>query len=631
MAATPIGPGVLAARVRDAAGKPVAGAEIVVAGPADRRVETTDGGLAIFQALPLGTYDVRVTSRGYRPAETSVAVRAAAGGVQLLELRVVANAGNAANVYAIARDEQPADDPYLSHALVSAPEVDVVADRELGGRAAVSSTRALDARIDLDGIPLPDVAAASSALRIRSALGTDAVDVVPALTGAAPDTPAGTVGGSVALRTADVAHAPSTGAVAGYDSTFGSFQRVRFAGGAGRFAVASDVVSGGAENRTQTFKARADLSPVTSLAVASYGAQAAQRFPRYAVDDVAPAHSYELRTSVAGVSLTARRYDSALLESPLERAPAGIDARIAGTQVRLDVPLGGQSLSFGVDRRREAAAAGSGSYGETRSTYDLRGSFAIARSARLELGDASSDGGFVHARHDPHAALDVRLARRASLRFFAGSAYVAFPVERLATLVPLRAATSNARAFAPETSFGYRVTADVQLRSDARAWASLFTLRRYGVLAQLSQGAARGIEVGYERRAARGGIGVSAYADLARTYEYGAPSVGTRAAIATHSLSGEQLPGDAYAKARTAVDYRGRDGVDVRFGATLLGNDNAFTRRPLVLGDLGIRVPLGDTLEARLGLSNLFRQRIGDPTLAREFVPREITLTFGRR
>ena len=86
-----LGPGAIAAIVRDAGGKPLAGVHVVASGPAQREADTGKSGYVTLQALPLGTYTLRAVRGGYAPLEQTVAVSTSvASGLKVLALRLVA-------------------------------------------------------------------------------------------------------------------------------------------------------------------------------------------------------------------------------------------------------------------------------------------------------------------------------------------------------------------------------------------------------------------------------------------------------------------------------------------------------------------------------------------------------------
>lgn len=64
--------GVLAARVVDATGRPLADAEVVIV-TLDQRLRAAADGTARFVGVPLGTYDVTVRRVGYVPRTVRIA------------------------------------------------------------------------------------------------------------------------------------------------------------------------------------------------------------------------------------------------------------------------------------------------------------------------------------------------------------------------------------------------------------------------------------------------------------------------------------------------------------------------------------------------------------------------------
>ena len=599
--------------MHDAGGRPVPNALVVAEGPTSRSATTASAGIVTLQAMPAGHYDVRVTRSGFAPLETTVALGAAAAAPVFLDLHVVATdlAGTRDAAQPIDTGASPADDPYVAHELAAAQEVDVTS-RDTVSAAVVDGTSRNDTRAELDGIPLAASAARGAALSVPNALPLVKVDVVPGLAMAPSDTARDGVGGVIDYRTAAIDSAPSGGLEAGYDSAFGSFQHARFSGTFGRAGIMADAVTGGGADRSQIVKARYAFSGATSLGVASYTSQSA--------DTIAPVSAADLQTKLGTATFEARTYRSAARD-------ASEEDRVHGTQLSLDVPSGENRVALGFDRRSESASLANATAQQTYSTLTARAGLQLARNLRLELGDAYGGGTALARRHDPHASLFVRASDRVTLRASAGSAYATAPVATLAV------ATQDERASLarPETSFGYRAAADVQLDARDHAYAAVYTLRRYDALAALAGARSSGVVLGVERRAPLGGFGGLAYVDLDRAYSFGSAQAVARDLDATTLSAGAALPGDASSKARFVATYRGRSGVAVRLGTTLLGANSAFAAHALALGDAALAVPLGAQLSARIGLQNAFGARIADPILAREFTPRELTLTLGRR
>ena len=608
-----IGPGAIAVVLRDASGRPVAGALVVADGPVTRSATTGSAGIVTLQALPAGNYDVRVTRSGFAPLETTAVLAATAAAPTFLDLRVVATdlAGSRDAARPTETAASPADDPYVAHALAAAPEVDVTSG-DSASAATVDGTSRNDTRAELDGIPLAAGSARGQALAAGSALPLVRVDVVPGLAAAPSDTPRNAVGGVIDYRTAAIDSATNGGLEAGYDSAFGSFQHARFSGTFGRVGVMADAVTGGGSERTQIVKARYAFSSATSLGVASYTMQSA--------DAIAPIAAADLQTKLGTATFEARTYRSAA------RDPAQED-RVDGTQLGLDVPAGEDRFALGFDRRTESASLSTGYAKQTFSTLTARAGLQLARDVRLDLGDAYGGGTSLPRRHDPHATLLVRATDRVTLRASAGSAYATAPAATLATAMPDERDVLRR----PETSFGYRAAADLQLDANEHAYALAYTLRRYDTFTAVAGARSSGVVLGVERRAPLGGFGGLAYVDLDRAYALGGPQPVARDLDAAPLLAESQLPGAASSKARIVAMYRGRSGVAVRLGTTLLGADNALSARALALGDAALAIPIGTLLSARIGVQNAFGARIADPILAREFAPHEVTFTLGRR
>ena len=590
----------------------MADALVVADGPTTRSATTGTAGLVTLQALPVGHYDVRVTRSGFAPLETIVAVAAAAGTPTMLDLRVVATdlAGTRDGSAPAETAPSPADDPYVAHALAAAPDVDVVSAQP-SSAATIDGTTRNDSRAEIDGVPLAASAARGAALAYPNALPLTSVDVEPGLAGAPADTPRDTVGGVVDYRTAAIESIATGGLEAGYDSAFGSYQHARFSGTFGRVGVLADAVTGGGANRTQVVKARYALSTTTSLGAASYTSQSP--------DVIAPVTVADLQTKLGTATFEARTYRSAARDTTE-------DDGARGTQIELDVPSGENRLALGFDRRAESTSLATGSVRQAFSTVSLRTGLQLGRDARLELADAYGSGTALAKRHDPHATLLVRASDRVTLRLSAASAYATAPLRAYVDAGAAERATLDV----PETSFGYRASADVRLDPSDRAFAALYTLRRYDAFAALAGARSYGVDVGLERRAPRGGFGGLAFLRLDRSLQFDAPQPAVRNLDATPLLA-SQFPGDAYSKGRVQLDYRGRTGLDLRIGTTFLGANNAFAERSIALGDVAVSIPLGTSFDARIGLQNAFARAIADPILAREFAPRELTFTLGHR
>jgi hypothetical protein len=617
-AAVPYGPGAIAAVVRDTKGNAIVGALIVAQGPTTRQAVSGAGGLVVLQALPLGPYDVRVTNPGYTSTDTSIVVAGSRSGPQYLDLRLATADLSSASAAAITASTalNPADDPFIGHALVAMRGVDVVPNwRGDGSAAALQGTTPLESRVEVDGIPVADDFSGTAGLRFRNALALDGVDVTLGLAAAPRYTALDTIGGVVTYRTPAFSTGLEAGAEAGYDSSYGSFQHARYSQTFGPLGVLTDLVTGGGENRTQIVKAQYAFSTSTSLAIDSYGSQSQTLVGTQELTNVAPTSAIDLRTKIGSASFEARTYQSSSRTTDDSTFGLATDDRIAGTQVSADVSAGEALLSLGYDRRTEFATASETTLQRSYSTITAQGTIPLAQAVRLELADAYGGGSDLARRHSPHATLTVGAGERLTLRLSAGSAFATLPLDALA-LLPM-----NERDDAPETSFGYRGALNFKFDDSDRAWMSLFTLRRFDALAALSQARSRGAEIGFERAQDHAGLGALAYITLQRAYGFGAAQP-YASLFALPAYSDMQLSGDAYSKARVAFTFRLPSTLDVRVGTTFLGANNALAQSGFALGDASLGVSLGTLVQARIGIENAFGHRITDPVLAGEYAPR---------
>ena len=611
-AAVPVGPGVLAASVRDADDRPVAGALVVADGPTQREATTGAAGVVTLQALPVGTYAVRVTRSGFEPLGTTVRVAATREGLHVVSLRLAtatfADLRDAASVAAVAALDG-GEDPFVAQALEAASQVNLVPG---AGRTTlvpvILGTGPGETRSELDGIPFAGGGPALGLLRLLNAL-----DFVEVQTVAAPGLTSPSlhdaIGGIVEYRTPEIERAPAAGAEAGYDSAFGAFQHVRYTQTYGRLGVLADTVTGGGQDRSQTFKARYAFSEATSVAVATYGLQGEGAS--------APAFAADVRTRVGGATLRVRSFGSEL-SSP---ALAG---RTRGVQGALDVPVGASSVSFDYDRREErTAASGLPDVARSYATVTARTDVRLSPASRLRLGAASSSGTSLPARLDPQVEFATQPIPQVTVRVSAGSSFATSPDGVLA------ASSGNRYASSPETSVGYRAALDADVGGGDRVHAAAYELTRFDRFASLANGRARGLELSYDRRALPGRLGASAYLNLTRTYGYGAVQPATRYAGYLPLVAGAQLDGDPYSKARVALAYVTR-GSEVRLGTTLVGPGNDLDAGSVALGDASLRFTFFDLADLRVGLENAFGRRFANPTYAALFPPYEFTFTIGR-
>jgi len=616
-----VGPGSLTASVRDPDGRPVPGALVVIDGPTTRQATTGIAGIVALSALPLGTYSISVTRSGYEPATTSVVVRAAASATQnvvsvSLAAATFANLRAPANAV-LAGTLDGGNDPFVPQALTATPGVEVLPVGTSGAvGASLLGTAPAESRVELDGIPLAGGPAALTALGMRSALSLASVGVAegPFVTSSSVRD---AIGGILNFRTPAISTAPSYGLVSGYDSAFGAFQQARFSDTFGRLGVLADAVTGGGEERSQTFKLRYAFGAGTSLGFASYGSQSATAS--------APAYAADLRASLGAGSLQARLFGSsaAVLTEP--------DFHDRGLQASYDLPSGGNLFSLGFDRRSEEASFANTDVTQTFTSLTLRSDLALSSASHLEIGDAYSGGAMLAPRNDPQLALTFRAAQKLTLRLALGSAFATAPAGSLFGGAAGGAVAGTAAAgtlASPETSFGYRASADASLGTDHLRFTA-FQLQRYDTFGALSNARSTGLEIGFERPDIPGHIGGSASLDFARTYGYGALQPLARNLDALPLLvAGSQATGDPYAKGRIKLDYVSGV-ITLSAGATLLGANNALTPQSAALADASLRVRALGIFDVRLGLENMFGLAIANPALVPFYQPHEYTLTLG--
>jgi hypothetical protein len=605
-----LGPAAIVASVRDADGKPVAGARVTALGPTERDGATGGAGFLTLEALPLGTYAVRVIRNGFEPLDTTVRVVTAAAPT-MVAVRLTSSSF-ASLRDGIAVSTAPAlgagGDPFAAHAVAVAPGTQIVASQMgAGAGIAVDGASPDESRVELDGIPIAGGAQGFNALRFRNALPLSDVAVLP---GPLTETPTvrDTIGGIVDYRTPDISQGVAGGVDAGYDSAFGAFQHARYTQTFGGLGVLLDTVTGGGENRAQTFKARFAVSPDVSLAVESYGSQSDSTVAGATITSDAPAFAADLRATLGGGTLRVRSFESeahTYADGDLQLE----NASVRGLQFGYDVPAGQDLFSFDYDRRAEDTTFGDGSIAEqTFRALTVRGEFALSEKTGLEVADSFDAGSTFAQRSDPRVAYTVRPSARLTLRVVVGSAFATEPADAFATAALADAARS------PETSLGARLRADAALGGGVTLWGSVFETRRFDRPQGLPDARTTGLELGLDRPAAAGPFTANAYLDL----EHGIAAV-------PGTLTFDGVPAS---KARVAVGYRFSN-VVFALGTTLLGADNAFAIHAVTLGDVSLRVPLLRLFDVRAGIENLYGARTPYAALAPLFAPREFTLTVG--
>jgi hypothetical protein len=618
-----LGPGAIVSSVRDANGKPVAGALVVADGPTTRQAVTSAAGIVTLLGLPLGKYVVSVTRSGFEPTSANVVIRSRSEGIALLKLSVApatfADLSTASVTGTSPRLDENA--PYAAQALTAAVVPDVVPAFSHVA-PALEGTQPGETLVELDGIPIAGGPGGVATLRARNALQLTAIDV--ALGPVLPDTSVeGAIGGTIDYRTAPIATSLDTHLEFGSDSVLGAFEHARLSDTYGKIGLLADVVAGSGDMRSQTLKARLAFSSTTALDAALYGSQSTLAQGTSTLENNAPASALDLHTKLGTIALRGRIFDSEAQttnEGTAAVANEGWDVR--GLQLASDIPLGEDRLSSAFDRRNERAVFGSAPpIDETLTTLRLKADLQLSQDSRLELGDAVSGGTYVRRRNDPFVALALHPAGALTLRLAAGGAY-ATPLDVLGSAGP-----AGALAGVPETSFGLRASVDAALAGGDHARVAAFELRRYDTFSALSQARSSGFEFGYERQPLPGRLGVLASAAFTRTYAFGAPAPADRFA-GVPLLDGEQLANDPFAKGRLAFAYRSAT-TEFDVGSTLLGANNALANHAVLLGDVSLRLSLASFAAVRLGIENLFGQTVSDPRLAPLYPPHEFTVTIG--
>ncbi len=627
-----IGPGVISAFVRDPAGRPIVGALVIADGPTYRTATTSIAGIVTLLGLPLGKYDVRITHAGYSPYKKQVAVSSDPA-ASVLRVSVARSSlalgeqlGSTIDNVSLGNDI----DTFAGHVIETTQDAGLarVEGAHAGVAATLLGTSAGETRIELDGIPIAGGSNSYAALRLRNAIGLDAVSFEEGPVVSTP-TVRDAVGGIIDYRTPDFRSLSAVSGDFGYSSTYGAFQHFTTTDTFGKLGIVADAVTGGGENRTQTLKARLALSPTTSFDLSTYGSQSATTVSGVDVATVAPAYALGIRTSLGSAAVQIREFGSEVSSaSAIATAlgPANEDAHTHGVQSEIDLPLGLDSASFTFDRRTENASYLDGhdvqSAAQTFTTLGARTDLRLSKDTGLEIGDEFAGGTSIAKRNDPHLAFEYDPSQHLTIRGSLGSSYATAPLAIVA------AQSAGTGALQPETDFGYRLGVDDDLDGIDRVSVAVFDLRQYDRFATYANARTLGVDLGFTRAPLAAGLGGDASLTLERAVSFGALQPGDRIEDELSALSLSQVEGDPYTTIHTHLTYRLGHGVTLGLGGTMLGANNALSTRAIGFVDAMGIVPIAKFGQVRIGENNVLGTVVADPLLAPYYVPREFTVLY---
>jgi len=611
-----LGPGAIAAVVRDAKGKPLAGAHVAASGPATREADTGPTGYVALQALPLGTYTLRVERGGYDPLERTVVVSSSVtAGWKVLALKLVPLSFSTLRAppgSTILTQSVVNNDPNVAHQLGTVPGVTLVPSvSPLFGGVSLDGTDPQDARFALDGIPLAG-GGSQAALRTRNALALAAVAVAPGGFGADGLSLRSAIGGTVNYQTAPIGSTQDLTLAAGYDSNFGSYQQLSYGHSAGPLGYSFNAITGSGDNRTQVLKAAYNASSATTVDLAVYGSQtSAASIGLPAIN--APAYALGVSSSVDTGTFRLRTYGSSLGGE-----------RIRGDQFAYDVPVAGELISIGYDRSTDTLAQGASSLAQTTSSFLMRGEAPLTKALRFSVADVLSSGTGLSVRSDPQFGLAYRPAGAFTLQASAGSTYAMQP---LVAVNPARPPASSE----PETAFAYHLSAGAQLTSVDAVTLNAFRIDQSNRFASLSQARSTGMNLGFSHTAGTTGLSFAASANLLRSYAYGSAQPAWRyASTADFNSEGAQFAGMPYSSGRIQVAYQRQGGLGFVLGTSYYGANNGLGPNATTLTDVGVGVPVGSLFNAQFGVRNLFGN-VPPPSASYLYGgPGELTFSLGR-
>jgi outer membrane receptor protein involved in Fe transport len=339
--------------------------------------------------------------------------------------------------------------------------------------------------------------------------------------------------------------------------------------------------------------------------------------------------------------------------------------QLHGGDFEYDLPIGAASLTLSYDTHDdrttfcESTCTTNGLLVAS-TTYSLRGYIPLSQKLTFGLANYLSSTTFVGDRYDPRASFVYRPGKYQSLRFAAGTAFVAPPSSFVAgvagpngtlngagftTSAPGPGATLDVISnLKPETSESFDLGGDFYAGRDAKFTVDLYdTLIRnrfatqtitllpgatgffnglqFGRISELfniSDSHEQGIELGFIK-APRVGFGTNIAFDLNHDYDFNTAanplfaggSVGSGVQPSTFNESGAiadgtQIPGFAYTKGRAEISYAFAGGAHAAFGMNYYGDYNSYGENAFTMFDANFGIPLLHGFKLQVAGINIF-------------------------
>jgi outer membrane receptor protein involved in Fe transport len=410
--------------------------------------------------------------------------------------------------------------------------------------------------------------------------------------------------------------------------------------------------------------------------------------------DNEPIFTVDLRSAIGPGTFLARYYTGSIardLNDPAEPTqivtcfnpacnPAALDGEdfqqnqtdyLHGGDFEYDLPIGASSLTLSYDTHDDISSNCSpvpttcsvSNLGVNASTLSLRGYVAISPKLTFGLANYYSDTTYVGKRYDPKVSLVYQPDKKQSLRFSAGTAYVApFAgfVEAATgssgsltgeSVVPTSSTVSTLEIvnnLKPETSQSFDIGGDFSTGPDSKFTIDLFNtiianrfstdsvtlaggftgafngtpFNKIEELFNQSDSHQQGIEIGFIK-APRVGFGVNVGFDLSHDSQInsevnpilaGLPVVANQTGTFNDSgdiLDGTEIPGEAYSKGHAEINYQFTGGARVAFGMTYYGDYNSFGQNAFELFDANFGIPLQHGFHLQVSGINIFNHDNG--------------------